>query len=179
MWLCAVSLTRVCRFIVSSHGREGWACLEAAVCTAHSNMQNTCLICCPSHSNPGNSWHGHPLLQMRKLRLKGHEMGRPGCRGWPHSPPPIPPLGPAWTCNSIASSRSPAWPKDPAPWCGADEWGRDTHSCHSPSAPLHFIPDAGRSCRSTASLPTRNKSVQSEAKDLSLSLASRLEDDPA
>ena len=74
--------------------------------------------------------------------------------------------------NSISSFPAPAWPKDPAPWCGADEWGRDTRSCHSPSPPLHFMPDAGRSCRSTASLPTRNKSVQSEAKDLSLSLAS-------
>ena len=142
MWLCAVSLTRVCRFIVSSHGREGRASLKAAVCTAHSNMQNTCLLCCPSHSNPGNSWRGHPLLQMRKLRLKGHEMGRPGCRGWPRSPPPIPPLGSAWTCNSFASSHSPAWPKDPAPWCGADKSGRDTCSCHSPSSPPHLIPDA-------------------------------------
>ena len=144
MWLCAASLTRVCRFIVSSHGREGQASLKAAVCPAHSNMQNSCLICCPSHSNPGNSRHGHPVLQMRKLRLKGSEMERPGSRGWPRSPPPIPPLGPAWTFSSISSSRSPAWHKDPATWCGADEWGGDTCSGLSPSPPLYFIPDAGR-----------------------------------
>lgn len=38
-------------------------------------MQNTCLICCPSHSNPGNRWCGHPLLQMRKLRRKAMRWG--------------------------------------------------------------------------------------------------------
>lgn len=158
--LC-ISLTRVCRCIISSHGREGQASLKAAVCMAHSNVQNTFLICRPSHSSPGNTWHRHPLLQMRTLRLEGNETEGPGCRGDGHAAHLLSHL--FALCGPSTVSHLPVLLLGPwTPRIGVEPVsGAETHAPHllSVSSPV-----LGRSVGPWP-LPTRNKPLQSEATD--------------